>query len=395
MSVETVASLTSMSSEHPVLVTGAGGWVGSHCVWQLLEKGYHVRGTVRRLDDPKYEFLKTFHPRAATHLTLVVADLLEPAGWDEAVKGCESILHVASPFFFAYKHESELIKPAVGGVTNVYEAAFRNGVKRIVHTSSVVAVVYGHPVARYRELSDGSVSSGTPTKETFKLFTEEVWSNPDHIVGYEKSKTLAEQKAWELVNKHNEEHPDQQIALTTVLPGFVFGPIFAKAHKAGESSIQIIRIMEKTYPFVPPLNSAHVDVRDVALMHIMAMEAPIEKVRNERFLCTADDGNLTFVEQAKLLAKHVKPWGFNPATTIAPGFLIAVGKYVLSSVKAAADKTHCVTYTSNEKAKRVLGIKAFRPTEDALLAHALTLMKYDVLSKRKTPQEVIDNFKPY
>eukprot|EP01054_Gregarina_sp_Poly1_P000943 Gregarina_sp_Poly_1__942@NODE_1228_length_4718_cov_193_100624_g836_i0_p2_GENE_NODE_1228_length_4718_cov_193_100624_g836_i0NODE_1228_length_4718_cov_193_100624_g836_i0_p2_ORF_typecomplete_len404_score60_233Beta_HSD/PF01073_19/2_9e42Epimerase/PF01370_21/2_1e40GDP_Man_Dehyd/PF16363_5/1_3e15GDP_Man_Dehyd/PF16363_5/5e02NAD_binding_10/PF13460_6/3_5e14NAD_binding_10/PF13460_6/7_2e03NAD_binding_4/PF07993_12/3_4e13NmrA/PF05368_13/2_3e11NmrA/PF05368_13/57RmlD_sub_bind/PF04321_17/1_4e07KR/PF08659_10/0_001a len=395
-----------------VLVTGCGGWLGSHCVYQLLEKGYHVRGTVRDLSDSKYDFLKTFHPKAATHLTLVEANLLNREDWTATVKGCECIFHVASPFKFAYKHEDEIIKPAVNGVINLYEAAINNciEVKKIIHTSSVVSVVYGHPTERYRQLrsTEGDGSSGTegstkstsksPNAKNFKLFTEEEWSVVDNIVGYEKSKTLAEKKAWEMINEHNaknENDPDKRISLTTILPGFIFGPIWGTVHKNGESSNQIVRIMEKTYPFVPPLCSAHVDVRDVALMHILAMEAPSEQVAGQRIFACADDGNLTFVEQSKLLAAHVKPWGFNPAMTIAPSFLIGFGKYFLSSVKAAADKTHCVTYVSNERAKELLNVQTFRPTDQAMLAHAITLMKYGVISKRKTPPEALENFKPY
>eukprot|EP01055_Gregarina_sp_Pseudo9_P000575 Gregarina_sp_Pseudo_9__574@NODE_136_length_4074_cov_82_022057_g126_i0_p2_GENE_NODE_136_length_4074_cov_82_022057_g126_i0NODE_136_length_4074_cov_82_022057_g126_i0_p2_ORF_typecomplete_len412_score62_84Epimerase/PF01370_21/8_1e403Beta_HSD/PF01073_19/6e39NAD_binding_4/PF07993_12/8_9e15NAD_binding_10/PF13460_6/2_3e13GDP_Man_Dehyd/PF16363_5/1_1e11NmrA/PF05368_13/4_2e08NmrA/PF05368_13/26RmlD_sub_bind/PF04321_17/6_5e06Polysacc_synt_2/PF02719_15/0_084adh_short_C2/PF13561_6/0_71adh_short_C2/PF13561_6/3e0 len=411
MSDETVASANNMETPL-VLVTGCGGWVASHCVYQLLEKGYRVRGTVRCLGACKYDFLKTFHPKAASHLTIVEANLLTSEEWDGIVQGCDYILHVASPFNFAYKHEDDIIRPAVEGVENVYKAAIKHcdTVKRIVHTSSVVAVVYGHPLSRYQttreqaEQAEGQVPAKStckqtvPTQDTFKLFTEEEWSNPDKIVGYEKSKTLAEKKAWELINKHNEEfanEPDKQISLTTILPGFVFGPVWGKVHKDGESSNQIIRIMEKTYPFVPPLCSAHVDVRDVALMHILALEVDVDKVKGQRILACADDGNMTFVEQAKLLAKHVKPWGFNPATTIAPSFLIGFGKYFLSSVKAAADKLHCVTYVSNQKSKDLLGMKSFRPTEFALLDHAVTLIKYGVITKRRTPVEVLENYKAY
>ena len=85
-----------------VLVTGATGFIGLHCCSQLLDAGYAVRGTVRNLaraDEVRAAMEKAGSP--VEQLELVAADLLSDDGWDDAVKGCQYVLHVASPLLLA------------------------------------------------------------------------------------------------------------------------------------------------------------------------------------------------------------------------------------------------------------------------------------------------------
>lgn len=426
----------------PVLVTGAGGWIASHIIYQLLEKGYRVRGTVRKLDGTKYRFLRDFHPKCATHLELVEADLLKPDLWDAAVAGCEYVLHVASPFSVSYRdQEQDLVRPAVDGARHVLEGCFKNctTVKRIVQTSSVCAIVYGHSQERYRctrrlididkveryaqmhpgkspKLKKTEIKDSVSAKERllskenttlgtgerlgdFKLFTEDEFSVADNICGYELSKTAAELEAWKLVKEHNkavaENAADEQVEMTALCPAFVFGPVFAPAHAHGESSSQIKRTILKTYPFVPDINSSHVDVRDVAKAHVLAMEASSEKVNGKRFAVVADDGNLTFTEQACLIAQNFNAYGFSPATVTAPEWLVRFGAWILSSVRSAADKLDATCYVSNERIRKELGFTEWRSVECALRDHCLSLMKCGAIERRKVPEDVINAFQPY
>ena len=122
-----------------VLVTGATGFTGLHCLSQLLDAGYAVRGTVRdlaRTDEVRTAMEKAGSPVAQ----LEAADLLSDHGWDDAVKGCQYVLHVASLLLSVPKDENELIVPAVEGTTRVVEAAIREGVKRVALTSSCAAI---------------------------------------------------------------------------------------------------------------------------------------------------------------------------------------------------------------------------------------------------------------
>jgi len=86
-----------MSQKGTVLVTGASGYIASHIIKELLQRGYHVVGTVRSLaNQAKYAFLYEL-PNAKEHLELREADLLDANSWDNALVGVESVLHVASP----------------------------------------------------------------------------------------------------------------------------------------------------------------------------------------------------------------------------------------------------------------------------------------------------------
>lgn len=84
-----------------VLVTGGTGFVGAHCILQLLQKGYTVRTTVRSLKRKSevLEMLKTGGLNSFENLEFIEADLTNDANWAEAVKGCQYVLHVASPIF--------------------------------------------------------------------------------------------------------------------------------------------------------------------------------------------------------------------------------------------------------------------------------------------------------
>jgi nucleoside-diphosphate-sugar epimerase len=92
-----------------VCVTGANGFLGSHIIKQLLERGYQVRGTVRSTKDPaKTEFLRKL-PGAKKRLQLVEADLSQDNAFDEAFKDCKWVIHNASPVAMKYKDAKVLI----------------------------------------------------------------------------------------------------------------------------------------------------------------------------------------------------------------------------------------------------------------------------------------------
>ncbi|MFZ4515150.1 MAG: NAD-dependent epimerase/dehydratase family protein [Acidimicrobiia bacterium] len=243
-----------------VLVTGISGYVAQHVAAELLGRGYEVVGTVRSL-------AKSESPRSAIAavapvetLTFVEADLLSDDGWDAALRGCDYLMHVASPFFLAEpKDENEFIAPAVGGTKRVLNAAKRAGVKRVVLTSSVVAMTAGKPSGRY-----GSDS----------------WSDLDANIGaYAKSKTLAERTAWEIV-------ADGSMELVAINPGFVLGPSLGTAGD-GQSVALISGLIAGKMPMIPDIAMGMVDVRDVARLHVAAMTAT--GAPGKRFIAATDE----------------------------------------------------------------------------------------------------------
>ena len=274
-----------------VMVTGITGYIGQHCGAELLRQGYEVVGTVRSME--KAEIVREGIAKVAPieNLTFVKADLLSSEGWDEAMMDCKYVLHVASPFIIANPDdENEMISPAVDGTLRVLSAAKAEGVERVVVTSSLIAIIAGKLSGHY----------GTDT-----------WSDPDADIGtYAKSKTLAEQAAWEFAGSND-------IDLVVINPGGVMGPTLT-GKVEGESLTMISDIITGKYPLVPDISVGFIDVRDVAKLHVSAMTA--EGAVGKRFIASSDEP-LHFKEVTGIL----KNAGYKKASTRqAPKFLLKI-----------------------------------------------------------------------
>ena len=230
-----------------VLVTGTTGFIGLHCVQQLLEKGFAVNGTLRSFDR-KDEVINALssHNTSTEHLSLFETDLLEDKGWDEAIQGCEYVLHVASPFVLTPESEDFFVKPAVEGSLRVLKLANKHKVKKLVLTSSFAAMV--------------------DTLEKKDSFDESDWSDPNKkgIRAYGKSKTLAEKAAWDYMSSDS-----PSFSLTVINPVAVTGPSLSK--DIGTSNSIIGQMINGNVPGTSKVHIGYVDVRDVATAHITAM----------------------------------------------------------------------------------------------------------------------------
>ena len=262
-----------------VLLTGVTGYIGQHCAAELLKQGFEVVGTVR--SRAKADATRAAIAKAAPvdRLSFVEADLLSDKGWDEAMKGCTFVLHVASPFVLAEpKDEKELIVPAVEGTKRVVAAARRAGVKRLVLTSSTFAIIAGKDSGRYGP---------------------DAWSDTGANIGaYAKSKTLAERAAWAAAKGGAME-------LTVIAPGAVFGPSLG-AKMDGQSVAMMTAMIGGKMPMVPDMAMGMVDVRDVARLHVKAMTA--EGAAGRRFIAASAEP----VEMATV-ASVLKKAGYSKA----------------------------------------------------------------------------------
>jgi len=314
-----------------VLVTGASGYIGGHVAREFLEHGYRVRGTVRSLANPKkIAHLRELGTQHGGRLELLEADLEHDAGWKEAVAGCTFIEHVASPFpATAPSHEDELIRPAVDGTLRVLRAAAEAGtVRRVVVTSSVAAVAYGH------------------NRGNDHVFTEKDWSAVDNCEAYQKSKTLAEKAAWDFVAKLPE---GKRFELATVNPGFVAGPL--SGPEIGTSGEVVGRLMRRELPACPEIGWAIVDVRDVALAHRLATEIP--EAAGERFIAAGD--HLWMQDIGKLLAAEFGPKGFRPPTGKLPYPLMWLAARFDKSIRLVLQYVGKREKVSHDNATRILG----------------------------------------
>lgn len=286
-----------------VLLTGISGYIGLHCATALLKSGYAVKGSVRNLSKAQKlrEIIKK-NVSSNENLEFCELDLLSDKGWKEAVADCDFVMHVASPFFSKIpKDENELIKPAVEGTLRALKAAHNAGIKRVVLTSSMVAML-------------GDVKGDNN-------ITQSSWTNTNakYATAYLKSKTLAEKSAWDFVK-------DKDLELVTIHPGPVYGPSLSN-NLSGESMTLFKRIITGELKQMINASINMSDVRDVAKIHVQALET--SKASNQRFIVASQKAH-SFKEITKLLKSN----GYEKVGTgVVPNFMVKLLSNFSSEMK--------------------------------------------------------------
>ena len=322
-----------------VLVTGATGYIGLHCIQQLLDQGYAVNGSLRSLErkDEIFESLES-NNTSTEHLKLFSFNLNEDDGWDEGMEGCDYLIHVASPIALERKSEDFFVKPAVAGVKRALKFAKKHKIKKVILTSSVAAIFHGIELKEYYDESD--------------------WSDPENpsIDHYSKSKTLAEKAAWDFI-----EAEGKPFEFTVINPALVIGP--SLSNDLGESNKAIQMVATGKMPVAVPLQFGYVDVRDVAAAHILAMQKQASD--GERFALAEKD--MWYEDVAKVLREN----GFDKAPKLSvPVWAAKILANFSPELKMALPyigRVRSVKYTS--KAKDLLGWNP-RPAEESILATA-------------------------
>ena len=130
-----------------VLVTGAGGFIGSHLIEAALGAGASVRAFVRYNSRNDYGWLEALPAELLEEVDVFRGDLCNPEAVAAALSGCTTVLHLGAlvPIPYSYRHPREFVATNVVGTLNLLEAARRSDVGRIVHTST--SEVYGTPRA--------------------------------------------------------------------------------------------------------------------------------------------------------------------------------------------------------------------------------------------------------
>jgi dihydroflavonol-4-reductase len=337
-----------------VLVTGGSGFIGSHCILQLLQEGYRVRTTVRSLKreaDVRAMLKEGGIANPGDRLSFFAADLEKDEGWPQAVAGCTYVLHVASPMPpNVPKHEDELIIPARDGALRVLRAADDAGVRRVVLTSSFAAIGYGHP------------PQAAP-------FTENDWSDLNgDVSAYQKSKTLAERAAWDFIARKS-----GGLELSVINPVGVLGPVLGSDYSPSVFLVQ--RLMDGAMPGCPRLNFGLVDVRDVADLHLRAMTHSAAK--GERFLACAGD----FVwmrDIARVLKSRMGAAAKRVPTRELPNWMVRLAALRDPAVKLILPELGKEKNATSEKAQRTLGWTP-RSNEESIVATAESLVRLGLL----------------
>ncbi|KAI7204087.1 NAD(P)-binding protein, partial [Hortaea werneckii] len=263
-----------------VLLTGGSGFIAAHVLDILLQHGHSVVTTVRSQDKAK-KIADNHAQYGRDKLSFaIVEDIAKEGAFDEAVVSdppFETVIHTASPFHFNVTDvQKELLDPAIIGTTGILKSIKKSApsVKRVVITSSFASIINPYK---------GSWPEHTYTETDWNPITpQQAIENPAN--GYRASKTFAERAAWDFLEK---EKPNFSIA--TMCPPLVLGPIvhYLNSLDALNTSNQRVRdiMMGKAKDEIPPTGTfIWVDVRDLALCHVLAMEK--EGAANKRFFIT-------------------------------------------------------------------------------------------------------------
>ena len=270
------------TNKEKVLVTGASGYIALHCISELLKHGYKVKGSLRDLARESQVRKSLENEQAEANLEFCNLDLLKDDGWDEAASDCDYLIHIASPFIIQEpKDENTLIEPALKGTIRALNSAKNNKIKKVVLTSSMASIAYGH------------------NKE---ICTNSDWTDITKYAGaYIKSKTIAEKAAWEFIDNQS----DKSFSLTTIHPGMVFGPLLNNDLDGASASL-INNLITGKFPALPDLYFTVVDVRDVAKLHVQSLR---NRASDSKRIIATSSNSIAFLEISKIL----REFGFDKA----------------------------------------------------------------------------------
>ena len=327
-----------------VLVTGASGFIAEHCIIELLNNGYSVKGSLRSMNREQEvrDAIKT--GANDENLEFCKLDLLEDDGWEDAMWDCDYLMHVASPFVIEDpKDENELIKPAKEGTLRALNAAKKAGIKRVVLTSSVAAV-------------NSHMMSGTSDHTTWTDI------NSKYVTPYQKSKTIAEKAAWDFYNNQDNSN---KMELAVINPGGVMGPQLG--NDLGGASTQIVsQLISGKFPMIPALSFPFIDVRDVAILHLKAMTTP--EADGKRFIAAHSEPTWMYQVAEVLSAAGYEKIKLKKA----PSFMLKLIGLFDNKTKSLVPMLDKYVPCDNSQTVKVLNWEPM-PWEQAFIEHAKSI----------------------
>lgn len=351
-----------VTTDAPVLVTGASGYVAGWLVKALLDAGVTVHAAVRRPDDQaKVAHLLEAAQASPGTLRLFAADLLTEGSYAPAMDGCRVVWHTASPFVREVKDaQRDLVDPARLGTRNVLETATRTpSVERVVVTSSIAAM--------YTDAAELDALPGG-------MLDESVWNTTASLrhEPYNYSKTLAEREAWRIADAQN------RWRLVVVNPSFVIGPALAHRTPTSESFAIMRQLLGGDLRFgAPRLAMSCVDVRDLARAHVAAGFVPDAEGRH---LVSGHDTDL--YEMGRALAPRFGDRYPLPGRVLPKAVMKAVGPLFGASRAFVDGNVGHPLRCDTTKARDALGMTRYRPLAESLVEMAEQMDASGALAKR-------------
>lgn len=318
-----------------VFVTGGAGLVGKELILQLLDRGYSVRALYHHtgidIEHPQLEFFE--------------GDILDVVSLEDALKGIHYVFHCAALVSYDPSDRDRLMKINVEGTANVVNACVDEGVKQLIHVSSVAAVGYA--------------PQGKKANESMQ------WSGKANKGNYSKSKFLAEMEVW--------RGAGEGLPVAIVNPSIILG-----GDNWDTGSSAIFKSVYNDFPWYSTGVTGFVDVHDVASVMILLMEHGIS---GERFILNGE--NLSYKQVFSWVAQY---FGKKPPSRKVTPFLAEVvwrleqmksaltGKKRLIT-KETARKSFAKIYYDNSKILAALPDFRFTPIEETIERTCHTLQK--------------------
>ncbi|ESQ88956.1 epimerase [Asticcacaulis sp. AC460] len=329
-----------------VLVTGISGFIAKHVAYELLVRGFKVRGTVRSPDKADAVHATLAAAGAPVErLEFVKADLTSDDGWQEAAADCRYVQHMAAPFPLQQpKGREDLVPAARDGVLRVLKAAGQ--AERVVLTSSIVTMLY-------------------PTDWRGKrLIKPEDWTDPEWrpATPYAVAKTRAERAAWDYMSSIGRK--DRLVAIN---PGLVVGPPLDADISTSLEAVALL--LRGAYPAVPPVSFVLVDVRDVAAVHVAAMTAPVGGQR----LLVADE-TLTMSQMAQALRDAFPERARRIPVTIMPAWALRFLSLFDGTLKTVVGDLNKHPIADTQITRKLTGV-TFRRGRDSMIEGAKAMVR--------------------
>lgn len=313
-----------------VFVTGGTGLIGSHLLFELVQKEEKVRAIYRNPNaiDKVLKLFKYYNNDNSQFLfdkiEWVSCDILDVVTLDEVIKDCSDVYHCAALVSFHRNDFNQLMKINREGTANIVNACLDNNIRKLAYVSSTAAI--------------GGANLADLVTEDLK------WKQSENTSGYAISKYSAEKEVWRGV--------EEGLDIVIVNPSVVIG-----AGNWNESSLTIFKTIENGLKFYTSGSNAFVDARDVTKTLVQLMES---EIKNERFLCVGE--NAKFIDLFHLISKRIdkKPpyilvqsWLASLTWRVAALVSLLTGKRS-TITKESATSAFNVTKYSNTKIKTAL-----------------------------------------